>query len=398
MSVAAVDPKGVAAALAVVVITAGADVKRPPSSSSACTPAGTGLCHYVDAASGNDANPGTSSRPFRTLQRAARIVGPGDVVIVGDGVYTGERIVLNLTRSGSAGSPIVFRAEHKWRAVIDGQNNRSVTGIHIGGSYIRVEGFEIRGTSRYGIDAYDGSGAAHDVQIVMNHIHAIGRICTDDKGGRVAVSAYVDNLVVERNVMHDVGRLGPGEQGCNPTNAYWQNHDHGVYHGEGDNVVIRNNVFYNFTRGWAIHRYNGKGGTVSGLSILNNTFAFPNPNRDGQVIISTSTTNLVIENNIFYRPRTAGVEFDVSGLSGVTVSNNLTYGGVVSTGTKSGITFSSNLDNTDPRFVSVSGLDFHLQSGSPAIDTGLPLLTVLTDLDGVSRPQGAGYDRGAYDR
>ena len=38
------------------------------------------------------------------------------------------------------------------------------------------------------------------------------------------------------------------------------------------------------------------------------------------------------------------------------------------------------------------------QTGSPGIDTGLLLPTVLTDLDGVGRPQGAGYDRGAYER
>src|SRR5207247_5222545 len=126
-----------------------------------------------------------------------------------------------------------------------------------------------------------------------NHQPDIVHTGTADSGGLVAVRSYTDNQLVERNVMHDIGRLGPGEQGCNPSTAYWQNHDHGVYHGEGNNLVIRNNLFYNFTRGWAIQRYSGGGGSLSGLSILNNTFAFPNPNRDGHITIATATTNLV---------------------------------------------------------------------------------------------------------
>ena len=156
--------------------------------------------------------------------------------------------------------------------------------------------------------------------------------------------------------------------------------------------MIRNNVFYNFARGWAIHRYNGHGerGTTSGLSILNNTFAFPNPNRDGQIIISTATTNLVIANNIFYKPRTAGVWFDLKegGLSGVTVSNNLSYGGGVITGTTSGVTLVGNLVGVDPRFVDATRADFHLSAGSPAIDAGMTLTGVANDLDGVQRPRG----------
>ncbi len=51
----------------------------------------------------------------------------------------------------------------------------------------------------------------------------------------------------------------------------------------------------------------------------------------------------------------------------------------------------------DPRFVSVTGRDFRLQAGSPAIDAGLTLSVVLNDLLGDLRPQGLGYDIGAYE-
>jgi hypothetical protein len=52
----------------------------------------------------------------------------------------------------------------------------------------------------------------------------------------------------------------------------------------------------------------------------------------------------------------------------------------------------------DPQFVA-SPDDLHLQGTSPALDVGSPAVAgvVGTDLDGVGRPQGTGYDLGAYE-
>ena len=355
------------------------------------------VCHYVDAASGNDANAGTSAAPWRTIQHAADVTNPGDTVIVNDGVYTGGANVVTIGRSGTAVAWLVFRAAHLWGAVIDGQNNSSTTGFEVNGSYIRIEGFEVRNTNRYGVDAYGGSESAagnHDIDVVENHIHDIGHICTGSVGGIVGVDAYSDNLTIERNVIHDIGRLGPGEQGCVEPNGNWQNHDHGVYNGIGDNVVIRNNLFYNFTHGFAIQRYNGNGAVTNGLTIVNNTFAFPNPWRDSHIIIATGVNNLLIANNIFYQPTTAAVWFDTGALTNVTLSNNLSFGAALSEGL-SGMTSAGNLVNVDPGFVSVSGLDFHVQGGSPAIGAGMTLSSVPNDLDGYLR-SGTAYTIGAY--
>jgi len=53
----------------------------------------------------------------------------------------------------------------------------------------------------------------------------------------------------------------------------------------------------------------------------------------------------------------------------------------------------------DPGFVDAAGGDFHLREGSPAIDAGLDLrgAGVAEDFAGTPRPQGAGYDLGAYE-
>lgn len=55
---------------------------------------------------GSDANPGISALPFRTIQRAADVVLPGDTILVHPGTYDGQ---VEITRSGAPGKPIVLK-------------------------------------------------------------------------------------------------------------------------------------------------------------------------------------------------------------------------------------------------------------------------------------------------
>lgn len=63
----------------------------------------------------------------------------------------------------------------------------------------------------------------------------------------------------------------------------------------------------------------------------------------------------------------------------------------------SGVLGGSNLAASESSFVNVAGNDYHLVPGSPAIDTGEAIAGVITDRDGVARPQGSGVDRGAFE-
>jgi hypothetical protein len=52
----------------------------------------------------------------------------------------------------------------------------------------------------------------------------------------------------------------------------------------------------------------------------------------------------------------------------------------------------------DPKLVNPAASDYHLQASSPAIDTGYDLTGLVSDdYDNNSRPQGAGYDIGAFE-
>jgi len=358
-----------------------------------------GATYVVDANVGNDSNTGSGTNPFKTIQKAADLVNPGDLVVVNDGVYTGGSTIVGVNRSGNSSNWITFRSLNKWGAIIDGQNNVSTTGVAVRSNYIIVQGFEVRGVDRSGMQAYNGNelaSANHDVLFTQNKIHDIGKLCTDDTGGKVGINAYATNITIDKNIIYNVGRFAPGESGCTPSTTNWQNHDHGIYYAVGDNLIVRNNIFYNDIRGWAIQRYSGGGAVVTGMSVFNNVFAGTNPNKLGHIVIGGATNGIFIANNIFYQATTAGVWFD-SGDGGTwpnaIVENNLSTNGVI-TPSVSGITAASNILNVDPLFVNPTAFDFHLQPGSPALGKGLTLAQVLDNFDGVLRT--GAYNIGAY--
>ena len=68
--------------------SASASATTQAGSTTTCTPTGSGVCRYVDDSLGSDSNSGTSTAPFKTIQKAADAINPGDVVIVRDGTYT----------------------------------------------------------------------------------------------------------------------------------------------------------------------------------------------------------------------------------------------------------------------------------------------------------------------
>jgi hypothetical protein len=57
-----------------------------------------------------------------------------------------------------------------------------------------------------------------------------------------------------------------------------------------------------------------------------------------------------------------------------------------------------NKVNEDPLFADVTGTDFHVQAGSPAIDAGVMAPGIVDDRHGEPRPQGSGFDIGCYEQ
>jgi chitodextrinase len=83
---------------------------------------------------GNDTNPGTDpGAPLRTIQRAANLSQPGDLILIEPGVY---RESVSVPRSGTANEPIVFRGNGRG-VILDGADETIENGVSwasVGGS------------------------------------------------------------------------------------------------------------------------------------------------------------------------------------------------------------------------------------------------------------------------
>ena len=371
------------------------------------------------ATNGNDNNAGTYAAPYRTIQKAADVVNPGDSVIVRDGTYTSDgNVDLNinviLRRGGTAGNPVVFKSENKWGAKIDGSNEVTDDGWGFifgnreygNASYVTVENFEFKNIARGALYLTQGST---NITIRGNNINHVGNRCTDTDYGNVGIYAWTaTDIVVEKNIFSDIGRYHPGENGCSLSTPYYMNHDHGVYTEQVTRCIIKNNLFYEHKSGWAVQISTIQGGSSSDISVLNNTFYGHNEHRVGQLLVYGSESNLLIANNIFYDSPTEGVNVHMSSYMTYTncvVKNNLTYGGVtllgpeadsgtITAGTPTGFTISNNIDNTDPLMVNPGTFNFALTSNSPAINAGVDVgLTV----DYLGNPIIGNPDIGAYE-
>ena len=355
---------------------------------------------YYVSTSGDDSNPGTLSEPFRHLSKGAAAAKAGDTVIVMDGTYDNEgKIAPNsaviLTASGTSGSPITFKTQNRGKAILDSMNTAKGDTCDGAKAYINllhshhivIEGFVFqRGCS----EAIHSDDDAHDILIKWNEFKNIANHTAKDDIGRDGIylnqSEY--NFTFDGNIFHDIGR----------TNTYTNSFDHGIY-SLAKNTIIVNNIFYNLLNGWAVQTASGFSGVIA-----NNTFYGPNmfkggTTKDGQIILwDPLGGNITIRNNIFLAPfqnAIAEYTFSTNGHS-CAIDHNIVYPKGIPIGDIPGCSFSDNT-TADPHFADIASRDFHVKTGSGAIDAGVRVPQVAIDFDGRARPQGKAYDIGAYE-
>ena len=324
---------------------------------------------------GSDSYSGTETSPFLTLAKAASVANPGDIVIVEDGTYTvgAGGIFAGFSRSGSSSAYITYKARNIGKAILDGKSNSAQFGFSVTGSYINIEGFEIKGLSDVALIV---SAGATKINFRDLNIHDIGRKCTDsDTGFGASYFNKSSYITVERCLIHDIGRYSPGENGCSTTNSNYMDHDHGVYCDGVTNITIQNNVFYNVGRGFALQVYSGAGNTSSNVTFVNNTCENGNQyHYAGHIILWGNISNALIANNIFKDHLDAAIQIYQGSYtySTVLITKNITSGGsgIINTGTASGVTLTGNYNSTDPMFTDEANHIYTLKSGSPAAIAG----------------------------
>jgi hypothetical protein len=376
-------------------------------------------CTLYVATTGDDRNDGRSkSRAFQNIQKAADVVEPGDVVCVLDGVYGsgGKTYPLNIRRSGTPEAWITFKAESKWRAILDGQRDcHSYINFQAPVSYIRVEGFEIRNTNSGGIwvqrNFDDPSNGTHHIAIQGNYVHNIGNNPVDAPSGQgIFVGSMNHHITIDGNLWHDIGTTHPTHRLV---------HDHALYisgwdPGPSHHISVTNNIMYNIS-GMALTL------GCEDCLVSNNIAAWSNTNSSGgSALLSIREDhghrNITIQNNIFYQPATnsdgqAAMWAHGSTFENVVVRNNIVFDGSMWLPAQNpNFIMEGNFcredcqeDEIDPEFVAVSNDgnptndDWHLQSSSPAVDAGISQDAPAHDFEGTSRPQGSNFDIGAYE-
>ena len=94
---------------------------------------------YVSTA-GSDADSGTLSAPFRSIQHAANLAGPGDTVFIRGGVY---RETVRPARSGTSGDPVVFRPYNNETVTVSGADVITGWTNHAGRVYRARQGWDL---------------------------------------------------------------------------------------------------------------------------------------------------------------------------------------------------------------------------------------------------------------
>ena len=384
---------------------------------------------------GNDAHAGTLAQPWATLQHAADAVQPGDTVRVRAGNYAGGYF----TTSGTVALPITLAAYPGEVPAITADNPTTPDGINLeGASYMIVQGFTVNNRTRTGIRA-----------VTCNHV-TIRDNSMDGNGVWGILTGFCDDLLIENNVTsHSVQQHGiyVGNSGDRPVirgNVVFGNsgngihmngdisqggdgiisnatvednilYDNGVSGGSGINMdgvqnsLIRNNLLYdNHASGISLYRIDG-GGPSTGNQVLNNTVLEASDGR-WALNVQDGAINNTVRNNIFYNDHSfrGSVSISTDSLPGFSSDYNVVMSRFTTDGGDTILTLAqwqamgqdlhSLIATPAQLFVDATNDNYQLSSTSPAADAGQTLASVPTDIVSIARPQGPGYDIGAYER
>jgi parallel beta-helix repeat protein len=357
---------------------------------------------YYVATTGTDSNPGSQSQPFSTIKKAITVLSPGDTVYVRAGTYAEGDI--DGIPGGTSWASAITVAAYPGETVTIRPNAGALRVFTLTGSstqYIVIDGFILDAINMVGdvikITWAGSSGnAAHHIRVKNSEVKNAwnqGILVTSGSHSNELINLNIHhngrgNLV---NLVHGVYIQSASNliEGC----VIHDNLAYGVtlYNGVGgvSNNTIRNNRVYN----------NGSGGIEVGdgsdnLIYNNLTYA----NTQAGIFLYDGAINTKIYNNTVYLNNAVGILIG-SGSQNAHIQNNIIYANtslhLSDSGT--GTQVSSNLIGIDPKFVDSSAFNLKLQVGSPAIDAGLALSAVPFDFADVQRPQGGGYDIGAFE-
>lgn len=221
-----------------------------------------GATNYYVSPNGNDNNPGTKSKPWKTIDKVnATWLNPGDgVYFLGGKTFKGN-LYLGDPEGGTADKPIVFGSYGSGRATIDAGTGSALFAYDTAG--IRVENLKAVGSGRANGNKTDGISFYSDIAIVGNKLDTIQIENVDVSGFGVAgisvgsfaydydknlgIKTGFKNISISRVVAHDNDDIGISVYG---TFTGYYGPEYPEYYVPGyshENVYVRNSRAYHNT-------------------------------------------------------------------------------------------------------------------------------------------------------
>jgi hypothetical protein len=379
---------------------------------------GSGRAYYVGT-NGSDSNPGTLQNPFRTITKGLAVLTAGDILYIREGTYPGINNYVTRIPSGTSWTNPVTIAAYPGESV-------SLTGNHPGvGATIAIQADNLQYVSFENLIVDAASAATEAISINQP---ASGNTSATPHHLRfkdMEVKNALHNCVQVNGYSHHNWFTGGSYHHCglaNPTLPLGSvNKYHGFYSADSDSVYEKLHIYDIIGRdfmqpySWGMHFYNSNP-PCANRNVIRSIYAHEtagilvwcgDSNMVYNNIVSGGTygfsigggaTNAKVYNNTIYNNSSIGI--DTVNSTGTIIKNNIIYqnGGGAINNAGVGVIISNNL-TINPKFVDTSANDFRLQSGSPAVDTATNLLSegVTIDYAGRSRPQGSGFDIGAFE-
>jgi hypothetical protein len=420
-------------------------------------PTSSGATYYV-AIDGNDSNPGTVDQPWATIQYAADTMVAGDTLFIRGGTY--HQNIRTSNDGNTSDGFITFAAYEGETPIIDGKGTTgSQNGFIIINDYIRLFGLELQNWDEDAIwiegsgnleisycrvhDVCCGIGAAegtHDFvfnKVEAYHFDLYGFDISPSGGADCYNGAFNECLshsARDRDQNVDGFALGHGSQHgftfnrCQTYSVFdgfdissrdtvlnaCTAHDcwNGGYKLWQDNVRLINCLGYHNDITNVELDWDNEAGVTT---LFNCTFVdagtfniwvenehdslhmynciIAGGGNNGLTFEQRSIDNYRGDYNIFHNDNTERIV--IVGYEDEFSSKDMADGQWASyCGQDS---HSLSISDIGTLFQDLAAWDLHLASGSPAIDAGTPSDAPAEDYDGNSRPQGDGYDIGAYE-
>jgi hypothetical protein len=361
------------------------------------TGTGPGNTYFVSP-SGSDSNPCTQSSPCATPDHAFNLASPGQTVQVAAGTYDYGSGAANFTKSGTAGNYITVTCATRGACKIQSSTTGNTTVVALQANYMTFDGFEVTDTSSAGNNLGVWVNGSF-VNVTRNKIHHIETDCGDLGGGGVTSAHGVHDITIDSNLIYDIGWPDGGSPKC-PSSTVQTGGI--ITETDGVNMVYTNNIVYHVSGGWGISP-----GTNGG--IVANNLVFENSN--GGIVIVPEGGVPIVENNIVLNNGVVVGQCGISVPSGASITyahndlwnNNggnycIQWGNSDQSVHPDDISINPALGTTFVNWQADGSGDYHQKAGSPTINKGSSSTGAPTDdFDGNLRPQGAGYDIGAYE-